>query len=90
MWKKPGTGPRSASQNDITIIPLSVSEASGAAAQAGRKLGEGWRWAGFWLKSAAGRDYDMLAYLHLYLSHSVISGFDTNAKRSNKSMSRSA
>lgn len=28
MWKKPGTGPRSASQNYITIIPLSVSEAS--------------------------------------------------------------
>lgn len=28
MQKKPGTGPRSPSQNYITIIPLSVSEAS--------------------------------------------------------------
>lgn len=43
MWKKPGTGPRSASQNYITIIPLSVSEASWAPAQSGRTVGEGWQ-----------------------------------------------
>ena len=50
MWKKPGTGPRSASQNYITIIPLSVSEASWAPAQSGRKVGEGWQWVGlYWI-----------------------------------------
>lgn len=48
MWKKPGTGPRSASQNYITIIPLSVSEASWAPAQSGRKVGEGWQWVGLY------------------------------------------
>lgn len=41
MWKKAGTGPRSAEPNDITIIPLSVSEASGAPDEGERKLGEG-------------------------------------------------
>lgn len=58
MWKKPGTGPRSASQNYITIIPLSVSEASWAPAQSGRKVGEGWWWVGLWLKSAASGVYE--------------------------------
>lgn len=68
MWKKPGTGPRSASQNYITIIPLSMSEASRAPAQSRRKVGEGWQWAGLWLKNTVSGSHEMVAYLHLYLS----------------------
>ena len=54
MWKKPGTGPRSASQNYITIIPLSVSEASWAPAQSGRKVGERWQRVDVWLETTDG------------------------------------
>lgn len=45
---------------------------------------------GLWLKSTASAEYDMLAYLHLYLSFSPIPGFDPRAKLSYKSTSRSA
>lgn len=54
MWKKPGNGPRSASQNYITIIPLSVSEASWAPAQSGRKVGECWQRVDVWLETTDG------------------------------------